>query len=293
MFSLRAVVAGALIIFAAAIALPIGSAQTRLGAGPGPDWSAALEWMRWNTPEPMENSLAWYRWWPRLDAGARFAYPGSAYGILAPWDEGWWISGIARRIPTANGQQDGIVETSRFLTETQLDDALRAIRKSGARYVAIGPESVTIQLPSLVSNAGRRIDQYSRVFDTPVPGGQHARVRVYFPAFYRSMAARLYLFEGRRIDSRQTGVMVFLTSGNEETIHSVRKFASEKEAEQWIAANPYETANLASADPAASCVDLDEIPWLTRVFASSNERVVGGKQPTVVKIFELAGDTPP
>jgi asparagine N-glycosylation enzyme membrane subunit Stt3 len=213
---------------------------------------------------------------------------------MAPWDQGWWISGIARRIPTANGEQNGAVETSRFLTEIRPDDALRNIRKQGARYVAVGPGPVSVELPSLVAMAGRRIDQYSRVFHAQSPDGQHIRVRVYLPAFYRSMAARLYLFDGRRIETTQ-GVNVFLTmpalansSAYEETIGSIRSFPSEKEAEQWMALHPYETANLASTDPTVSCVDLDEIPWLKRVFVSRNERVVAGKQPAAVKIFELA-----
>jgi hypothetical protein len=50
--------------------------------------------------------------------------------------------------------------------------------------------------------------------------------------------------------------------------------------------HPNETATLASADATASCVDLEEIPWLKRVFASRDEQVVGYRQPVAVKIFE-------
>ena len=108
------------------------------------------------------------------------------------------------------------------------------------------------------------------------------------------MPPRLYLFEGRRIETRTRGVKVFLTmpvrtdSGEyEETIQSVRDFASEKEAGQWMAQHPYETANPAGADVTVSCVDLEEIPGLKRVFVSRSEQVVGYKQPSAVKIFEL------
>jgi hypothetical protein len=292
---LRALAAGILISIAMAIAVPIGFAQTHPGQGPDPDWWAALNWMRWNTPEPMGDALAWYRWWPRLAPGSGFDYPDSAYGIIALWDKGWWISGIARRIPAANGGENGAVETSRFLTETHPEDALRNIRLLGARYVAIGPGSITFELPSLAAMAGRQIDQYSRVFYVPDPGGESIRIRVYLPAFFRSMAARLYVFDGRRIETTAKGVRVFLTAPAlsksglyEETIRSIRNFASEREAEQWMALHPSETANLASADPASSCVDLDEIPWLTRVFLSRNEQVKAGRQPVAVKVFELA-----
>ncbi len=290
---LRTVAAAILIFAAAALALPLGFAQTRAGQGPDPDWWAALNWMRWQTPEPLGDSLAWYRWFPPLRPGAGFVYPPSAYGIIAVWDKGWWISGMARRIPAANGGLNGAAETSRFLTETRPGDALQNMRRSGARYAAIGPGSITFELPATVAMAGRQIERYSRVFFMQGPGGEHIRLRVYLPDFYRSMAARLYLFDGRRIDTKTRGVQVFLTTpvlansgAYEETIQSVRNFASEKEAEQWMVQHPYETASLASADPTASCVDLEEIPWLKRVFISRNERLVGYTQPVAVKIFE-------
>jgi asparagine N-glycosylation enzyme membrane subunit Stt3 len=285
-------IAGILIVLGLAISLPIGFAQTNIGQGPDPDWSAALNWMRWNTPEPMGDARAWYRWWPRLAPGSAFAYPGSAYSILTVWDKGWWIDSISRRIPSANGEQAGAADMARFLTAATPDDALRTMKESGAKYAAIGPGSITFDLPSLVTLAGRQIDQYSHVFYMPV-GGQRVRIRVYLPAFYRSMAARLYLFDGRRIETTQ-GVRVFLTTpflspsgANEETIQSVRTFASEKEAEGWMALHPYETVTLGSADATVSCVDLEEIPWVKEVFVSNHERIVGNQQPNAVKIFEL------
>ncbi len=144
---LRALTAGALVAIGLAIAVPAGIVQTHSGLGPDPDWWAALDWLRWNTPEPMGDPSAWYRWWPQLEPGAGFAYPNSAYGVIAPWDKGWWISGISRRIPAANGQQDGVAETSKFLMETHPDEALRTMRQRGAKYVVIGPGQITSELP--------------------------------------------------------------------------------------------------------------------------------------------------
>jgi dolichyl-diphosphooligosaccharide--protein glycosyltransferase len=286
---LRALTAGALVAIGMAFAAPAGIIQTHSGLGPDPDWWAALDWMRWHTPEPMGDPSAWYRWWPRVGP-AGFAYPNSAYGVIAPWDKGWWIAGISRRIPASNGALEGAAETSKFLMETHPDEALRTMRQRGAKYVVIGPGEITNELPSLLKTAGRDISEYSRLFYVPVPGGQPVHARFYLPAFYRSMAARLYLFEGRRIETTK-GVLVLLTAPsqdkNEETIQSVRHFASGKEAEQWMAQHPYETANLASGDVTESCVDLDELPWLRRVFVSSDERIRGDKQPSVVKVFEL------
>jgi asparagine N-glycosylation enzyme membrane subunit Stt3 len=288
--SLRALAAGVVVVLGIAIAVPTGVIQTRAGLGPDPDWWAALDWLRWNTPEPMGDPLAWYRWFPRLEGGDAFEYPPSAYGVIAPWDKGWWVNGIARRIPAANGQQDGAVEISKFLMATHPEEASRTIRQRGARYIAIGPGQVTYELPMVLKAAGRNVDEYSRLFYVPVPGGQRVKARFYLPAFYRSMAARLYLFDGRHVETTK-GVMVLMTAPSQgtdqDTVQTVRQFPSEKEAEQWMAQHQNETVTLASADPTASCVDLEEIPWLRRVFVSSDERIRGDKQPSVVKVFEL------
>lgn len=292
---LRGLVTCILLAIALGIALPIGFAESHPTGGPDLDWSAALDWLRWHTPEPMGDPAAWYRWWPRLAPGTTFTYPASTYGIFASWDKGWWITAIARRIPSANGEQEGAIEVSRFFTETASDRALQTFRQTGARYVAIGPGPVTFELPALVSVSGRQIDQYSRLFYLPASTGKRVPVRVYLPAFYHSMAARLYLFDGRPVETKARGVQVFLTapylnpSGvTEETIQSVRHFATQKEAEQWMAQNQYETSTLASSDATVSCVDLEPIPWLKPVFASNADPIIGNKQPSVVKIFQVA-----
>jgi asparagine N-glycosylation enzyme membrane subunit Stt3 len=283
-------IAGAVVVIGIAIAVPTGVIQMRAGLGPDPDWWAALDWIRWNTPEPMGDPLAWYRRFPRLDGGATFAYPSTAYGVIAPWDKGWWVSGISRRIPAANGEQDGAVEVAKFLMETHPEEASRTARRRGAKYIAIGPGQVTSELPMILKTAGQNIDEYSRLFYVPVPGGQRVKARFYLPAFYRSMAARLYLFDGGRIQTTK-GVMVLTTAPSQgtdpDTVQTVRQFPSDKEAEQWMAQHQNETVTLASADPTASCVDLEEIPWIRRVFVSNDERIRGDKQPSVVKVFEL------
>ena len=296
---LRVSIATAIVLIGLASSLPIGFAQTHTTQGPDSDWAAALDWLRWHTPDPMGDPQAWYRWYPRLDSTEQFVYPASAYGVLVPWDKGWWVSGIAHRIPSANGEVNGAIETSRFLTETEPADALRMLRSNGIKYAVIAPEQITTNLPSIVAAAGRSIDRYSRLFFIELPGGKRQAIRVYLPSFFRSMAARLYLFDGQPVRAAP-GVRVFLTAAlrneeqrsdspprkEEETILSARTFPSEQEAEAWLARHPLETAILASSDPTSTCVDLEGLPWLTKVFASRDEHIVANRQPEAVKIFE-------
>jgi hypothetical protein len=73
-----------------------------------------------------------------------------------------------------------------------------------------------------------------------------------------------------------------------EMVLSVHQFASEQEARAWIALHPSENTTLASSNPVQTCVDLEEIPWLRRVFVSNHDPLRGDRQPTTVKIFALA-----
>jgi hypothetical protein len=289
---LGAATAAILVLGAAAPGWPAGIAQTRRSQGPDADWAAALEWMRVNTPEPLGESAAWYREWPPIGKATRFPYPNTAYSVLASWDKGWWIAGIAHRIPTANGEANGLVYTSRILTETDPDAALRNMREIGARYVVVGSRQITSELPALITMSDRDPGQYSRIVYLPAPGAKRVPLRVFLPAYYRSIAARLYLFGGERVQAQT--VRVFVTTplatasgASEETIQLVRTFGTEGDAERWMHQQPLASAFLAGDDPARSCVDLEELPWLKQAFASRQERIQPGQQPAAVKIFEL------
>lgn len=287
---LRAVTAGILIVFGLATTVGFGVSETRPGGGPNADWWSAMAWLRANTPEPMGDSSAWYRFWPALRSGQNFLYPPSVYSVITPWDKGSWVTAIAHRIPDANGAADSGVETARFLTETQPEEALRDLNRTGARYAVLGPDAVTSGFPALMMESGHHVGDYSRVVHVTREDGSDVPLRIYLPAFYQSAAARLYLFDGRRASG--DGASVFVTElvrtpsgGDREQFVSKQDFGSETEARKWIAKNPALRTMLASGDPTKSCVDLEELPWAKRVFASSAERIMGNQQPTVVKIF--------
>ncbi len=290
---LRGVAAAGLFAAVLGVSLPIVYLQTHDGYGPDPDWWAALNWLRWKTPEPLGDPGAWYRWWPRLKPGDKPVYPHSAYGVLAFWDKGYWISGVAHRIPSADGGQTGGVETSRFLTETRAEDALREMRAIGARYAALSPALLRFQMTLLVRAAGRNVDEYLRFVSFRVPGGKTARGVLYLPAFYRSMAARLYLFDGRAVDTRARGVDVYVTTPGQpsgglfyQTVSAVHHFGSASEAGDWVAQHREQTATLGSTDVALSCSDLEQIPWMRLAFESQGEGPFSFSHPGHVKIFE-------
>ncbi len=108
------------------------------------EWMEALNWMRYNTPDPKLDYYAIYE----QPKNGTYPYPESAYGVMSWWDYGHIITYWAHRIPNANPFQAGIgggkthaPGASTFLTAKSEDeankvlDALGINGKPGARYI--------------------------------------------------------------------------------------------------------------------------------------------------------------
>jgi dolichyl-diphosphooligosaccharide--protein glycosyltransferase len=108
------------------------------------EWIEALNWMRYNTPDPGLDYFAIYE----QPKNGTYPYPDSAYGVMSWWDYGHIITYWAHRIPNANPFQGGIgggtmhvPGASTFLTAKSEDeankvlDALGINGKPGARYI--------------------------------------------------------------------------------------------------------------------------------------------------------------
>lgn len=253
--------------------------------GPSAGWLSALDWLSRNTPDPMATPAAWLRFWPALLPGERFTYPDTAYGVLTWWEYGDWVNSIAHRLPNSNGTQGNAVPVATFLTATGEAVARGELARLKTRYVVLNPEIVTTLWPAIVLWAHGEEANYRKTFYGAGPGGTVVPVIVYLPDYYRSMAVHLYLFDGRRV-AASPEISVFTTrrfratSGAEaDGLIAVRKFSSVKSAYDYMAANAAEDLTLGSTDPAVSCVDLEDLPWVRRVFTSDAQ--------LPVKIFEV------
>jgi len=109
------------------------------------EWYDALNWMRYNTPDPGLDYYAIYE----KPKNSTYTYPETAYGVMSWWDYGHVITYYGRRIPNANPFQAGIgggpdhaPGASTFLiapTEEKANEILDKLGtngKPGARYVA-------------------------------------------------------------------------------------------------------------------------------------------------------------
>lgn len=284
----RTVASIAIAAFLLATSIPNGLRQSGFDGGPRADWRLALSWLRQNTPEPLGDPNGWLRLWPALRSGQNFAYPPSAYGVLTWWDYGDWVDAIAHRLPSTNGTQANAEYVAAFLTATSPEMAHRPLSQLSARYAVLNSE-VTVDLWSTVVHwSNHDADQFQKVVYEIGPGGHGLPVKIYLPDYYRTMAVRMYNFDGRTIVAAPE-VSVFTTqrlramSGLElDTLVSERKFPSEEKALQFMQLNRGESMTFGSRDPMVSCVNVEALTGVKRVFASAEP-----SGPQTVKVFEL------
>ncbi|HLH17794.1 MAG TPA: STT3 domain-containing protein [Bryobacteraceae bacterium] len=292
---MRAVAAGAVALTVLAVNLPAAFWQMRADSAPSEDWQAAADWLKSNTPEPFADPAVW-------SALSRGPTPASTpqWGVALWWPYGYFIEQAAHRVPMSNGTQAGAEEMARFFISAFPEVAVPRLRAAGARYVIVDPEipwfvgANRSSFPAALIMLGRDTGDFVRVLYRDTASGL-APVPVYLPEYYRSMAARLYLADGQ--PAAGSHVSVFQTEsrkdGRGRTIDVIvwsKAFSSEREAMAYVEAN-HGTVRLTAGcvDPGHSCVPLDAVPGLRRVFTSDPGPISPERRVRAVKIFELNG----
>ncbi len=112
-----------LVIVIVVLVLPnysLATQQAKYAGGPNSYWLEALDWMRYNTPDP---GLDFYEIYEAPASGEVYPYPDTAYGVMSWWDYGHWIEVLGRRIPNANPFQQGIGGRTNSIEEENLPGA--------------------------------------------------------------------------------------------------------------------------------------------------------------------------
>ena len=160
------------------------------------DWIESLNWLNTNTPS---TGVDYYQ---QYDAST-FSYPVGAYGILATWSAGHWITFFSHRIPITNPFQDYLGGSSGayafFLSqnESQADDILG---KLGGRYVITDSYLAVDNFPTLIVWETNSVDISQYITQFTVPGVNNPSAvsteYAYNDAYFRTMIVRLYAFDG-------------------------------------------------------------------------------------------------
>ncbi|MBA7699859.1 hypothetical protein ES703_108563 [subsurface metagenome] len=260
---------------------------------PSDAWCSSLSWLKENTPEPFGNPDFYYEPHQPPPPGESYNYPESAYGVMAWWDYGYWITRIAHRLPNANPSQDpkATTKVARFFTSRDENSANEIVREMGSAYVIIDYHTATGKFWAIATWAGREVTEFMERYYLPQEG-KLAEIWLFYPEYYRSIAVRLYNFDGEAITPDSSLVISYqekVSSKGEafKQITSVKPFPSYETATAYTASQKSGNYRIVGANPLISPVPLEALEHYKLIHSSDGQIM----HPEVgmlseVKIFE-------
>ncbi len=245
------------------------------GADPPRDMTPAMReamtFLRDRTPQPFADPSVYFQ---RFTTTA----PRAAYSVLAWWDHGYAVVRTARRVPAANPTQAGARATAAFLLAQDESAAAPIAERLRARYVVVDSSLMILRPHGSEASIGGTLaqvavwngEQPSRYFEQVLYGDR--LVWLFYPEYFRSMAARLYLFGGGA--ARPDFVVVtFREEGDRKRIVALQRFARYRDAMNAVLLDPARHKRLVSIDPRQSCVPVEPLVRYAEVFHNGEVRV--------------------
>jgi asparagine N-glycosylation enzyme membrane subunit Stt3 len=275
---------------------PAQDLATRPLFAPPDAWCESLDWLRVNTPEPLGNADAYYGLYKPPGSPGGYVYPGTAYGVMAWWDYGYWITRIGRRIPFSNPGTAGTKGESNFFLSQDEAAAGQAIKGLNIKYIIADKEIASYDgkfhaLPTWVGGV------YQEYYDLYLQkqNNQYVPTILFYPAYYRSMIARLYNFDGKVVVPETVNVIAYkeITAQDGRSYREItetKAFGFYAEAQRFISDNKGKNYIIAGQDPYKSPVPLEELKDYSLVYSSSENVSTGTKSHPVIKIFEYKKD---
>ena len=165
-----------------------------------PDWIESLKWLGANSPD---TGIDYYQ---SYDASG-FTYPQQAYGILAVWDAGHWITVLSHRIPITNPFQnnlDGANGGAAYFLSTNESKANPILEKLGGKYIITNSDMAVDTFTNLVPWQSGSVDisSYIKWFMMPDTGDSSHLLKVhrYLNGYFQSMVVRLHIYDGSMTD---------------------------------------------------------------------------------------------
>ena len=177
---------------------PAMTAAREARHAPSDAWCGSLSWLKENTPDPFGNPNFYYELHEPPPPGESYNYPESAYGVMAWWDYGYWITRIAHRLPNTNPSQprEATTNVACFFLSQDEDSADEIIQKLDSSYVIIDYKTTTSKFWAIATWAGREEAEFSDVYYLPQEG---KLIPLFYPEYYRSLSSRLYNFDGKAV----------------------------------------------------------------------------------------------
>jgi len=254
---------------------------------PSDAWVSSLSWLKENTPDPFGDPNFYYELHqPALS-------PKPAYGVMAWWDYGYWITRIAHRVPNNNPGQPPvpITNTARFFLSQDETSANETIQKLDSTYIIIDYETVTTKFWAIATWAKREGSEFYDIY-YQLQEGRLALIPLFYPEYYRSMSTRLYNFDGKAVTPQSSVVISYQERVSREgapykEITSEKEFDSYEAAEAYVSSQKSANYRIVSDNPFISPVPLDALEHYRLIHSSESLTMQpgGGTVPSV-KIFE-------
>ena len=269
--------------------LYIGYTKTLAQQAPIMDmgWYNSTLWLKDNSPEPFGDPDFYYELYPPQ---TEFEYPETAYGVMSWWDYGYYIMQIAHRIPNANPGQAGAVQAGKFFTAENETSASVLADELGTKYVMIDNAMATGKFYAMAEWAGKNVsDFYEYYYLQTEEGGQWATL--FYPAFYQSMAIRLYNFDGQAVTPATNSSIVIsyedkVTGDGQKykAITSGQAFATYEDARAYLASQTSGNYRMVGTSASTSPVPLEALANYERVYPTDPTTT-----SAAVKIFKYLG----
>jgi hypothetical protein len=144
----------------------------------------------------------------------------NAQAVLAPWSAGHWILYEAERPVVANNFGYGFLDSIRFFLAESESEALALAKRRRARWI-------------LTTDLTPRLNDYaSYLGKPPLVAGASASGSTATAAYFRTMQARLYEFDGKGADL--PGLRVEPVSGVRLLFHS-QSAIQIRRGDRWVA----------------------------------------------------------
>jgi dolichyl-diphosphooligosaccharide--protein glycosyltransferase len=258
---------------------------------PSNAWCDALSWMKDNTSDPFGAPDFYYKLHK-----APFTYPQTAYGVTAWWDYGYWIARIGHRLPNSNPGQANAGAVARLFIAQDEYEAAKVLDDTGYRskYVAIDYETTTSKFYALPAWADSKLDTFYETY-YKMEDGELKYATFFYPEYYRSLAVRLYNFDGKVVIPDEATVISYRERFGQDgkvykEVIDQETFDTYEDARVYVAKQKSENYKIVGADPFISPVLLSALKDYKLVFSSKEGvRLPNQIASPQVKIFEYTG----
>ncbi len=260
---------------------------------PSDAWYESLSWLETNTPEPFGNPDFYDTVYVPADSANGYHDPETAYGVTAWWDYGYWITRIGHRIPTSNPGTGNLGEALVFTAQDEAA-ASKVLDQLGSKYVIIDHDVARVfngKFYAVATLSGTDPNNFYDVY-YQVNKNQLQPYLFYYPEYYRSLAIRLYNFDGRPVNPGSSMVIgyenkLFSDGMPYKQLTEIKSFNSYPEAQAYVQSQKSGNYKIASNDPYASPVPLRAVEHFNLVYSSQGSVTEAGVgMVPEIKIFQ-------